>query len=125
LNTLEVLIDAMKHSFFHRTIEVKNGDQVVGGLILVEYKNSLLYLKGAFSKESKDQGAMYAAMNEAIAYARSNSLRFDFGGSRVEGVRRFNINLGGQDVHYAVLKWNHAPFWFNFLKKMKGKWKTK
>ena len=43
---------------------------------------------------------------------------FDFGGSRVQGVRNFNQNLGGRDVHYSMLNWNNSPEWYKVAHKM-------
>ena len=60
-----------------------------------------------------------------VAYVKEKGLLFDFGGSRVEGVRRFNVNLGGKDSFYSSIEWNNAPFWFNWLKKMQGIWKKR
>jgi hypothetical protein len=106
-------------------VHVLKAGKSVGGLILLESNHRLLYLKGAFTEESKKEGAMYGAMQRAIDLAKEKGLLFDFGGSRVEGVRRFNVNLGGKDSFYSSIEWNNAPFWFNWLKKLQGIWKKR
>lgn len=125
LGNLEKLVDALKKKDLVSTIEVKENDQVVGGLILVEFNGKLLYLKGAFSPEAKKEGAMYAAMQGAILHAKEKRLNFDFGGSRVEGVRRFNVNLGAKDQFYSSINWDNAPIWYKLLKKINQAWKKK
>ena len=122
---LAKLVSCMKKEKRLQTLVVKERGAIVGGLYLLEFNNSLLYLKGAFTPESKKEGAMYAAMETAISLAKQKQLIFDFGGSRVEGVRRFNLNMGGIDNFYYTVNWDNAPYWFNWLKKIKQSWKRK
>jgi hypothetical protein len=125
LRLLKQLITALKqHNLLH-VMMVENGNNIPeGGVFLVRFNTSLLYLKGAFSAEAKKKGTMYALMHQSIQSAQADGLHFDFGGSRVEGVRRFNTNLGGEDCAYTMVEWNNAPWWFNQLKKLKIKIKT-
>lgn len=125
LPKLEKLIIALKTLDLLETIVVKDKEELVGGLFLVEFNNSVLYLKGAFTPESKKEGGMYAAMKTAVTLAKQKGLNFDFGGSRVEGVRRFNVNLGGEDIMYFSFQWDNSPIWFKVLKKAKQTWKKK
>jgi len=118
LQSLQHLVEAFSTKNNLHVLEVLKDKEVVGGIFLVESKKRLLYLKGAFTETSKKEGAMYGAMQQAIEMANNKGLIFDFGGSRVEGVRRFNINLGGKDQFYTFLSWNNAPFWFNWIKKI-------
>jgi hypothetical protein len=125
LSALEKLTSHLKKENRLRIVAIKDQSITVGGLYLVEFNDTVLYLKGAFTKEAKDAGAMYFAMNEAIKQAQAAGKNFDFGGSRVEGVRRFNVNLGGNDQVYFSYEWNNAPFWFKLLKKARQAWKRK
>lgn len=125
LSALEKLTGHLKKENRLRIVAIKDQTITIGGLYLVEFNDTVLYLKGAFKKEAKDAGAMYFAMNEAIKQAHAIGKKFDFGGSRVEGVRRFNVNLGGHDQVYFSYEWNNAPFWFKLLKKVKQAWKRK
>ena len=125
LQALQQLVTSFCAKSQVHVLEVFKQNEVIGGLFLLESKHRLLYLKGAFTEESKKEGAMYGAMQQAIDLAKEKGLVFDFGGSRVEGVRRFNVNLGGKDCFYSSLEWNNAPFWFNWLKKMQGIWKKR
>ena len=92
-------------------------------VICLEDENQTLYLKGTATKEMKDAGAYYLLMNTIIEKASSTNKRFDFGGSRVEGVRRFNLNLGGKDNSYYHCMNDALPLWYKFAKGIKGKWK--
>lgn len=125
LGSLEKLVAVLQAENSLKVLVVKEKEIVVGGIFLVEFNGSLLYLKGAFTAESKKEGAMYAIMEKAITYSGKKGLNFDFGGSRVEGVRRFNVNLGGKDCVYYSYNWDNAPFWFKWLKKAKQAWKRK
>jgi hypothetical protein len=125
LTVLQQLTANLQGEKLLKILAVKKDNELVGGLYLVEFNDTVLYLKGAFTKEAKDSGAMYFAMNEAIKQAQAVGKNFDFGGSRVEGVRRFNVNLGGHDQVYFSYEWNNAPFWFKLLKKARQAWKRK
>jgi hypothetical protein len=125
LSTLEKLTRQLKNENRLRIIAIKDQTITIGGLYLVDFNDTILYLKGAFTKDAKDAGAMYFAMNEAIKQAQAAGKKFDFGGSRVEGVRRFNVNLGGHDQVYFSYEWNNAPFWFKLMKKARQAWKRK
>ena len=109
--------DRMK---FYGTI--LHGD-LVGGIVVLESDSRNLYLKGTATVEAKKMGAMYLLMDTAIQDALKKKCTFDFGGSRVDGVARFNQNLGGINVHYRVIKWDNFPYWFIVLKRIKNKWK--
>lgn len=125
LSVLQQLTANLQSEKLLKIRAVKKDNQLVGGLYLVEFNETVLYLKGAFTAEAKASGAMYFAMNEAIKQAQAAGKSFDFGGSRVEGVRRFNVNLGGHDQVYFSYEWNNAPFWFKLLKKARQAWKRK
>ncbi len=104
---------------------VYNENTCVGGLFFMETNTRLVYLKGAFLPQSKKDGAMYGAMDLAIQYAQKKSLIFDFGGSRVENVRKFNYNMSGEDRKYYEYRWDKTPLWFKGLRSMKMIWKKR
>lgn len=125
LDRLDQLITGLRKKGLVTILEVKDKDRTVGGLFLVEFNGRILYLKGAFTEESKKEGAMYGAMDYAIKKANIKGMTFDFGGSRVEGVRTFNCNLGGKDQSYFEYRWDNAPRWFRWLKRANRSWKRK
>ncbi len=118
LKRLAHLVDQFNQLELAHFVTVKNNEKVVGGLILIQFNETILYLKGAFYPEAKKKGAMYASMQYSIDFAQANNLNFDFGGSQVEGVRRFNLNLGGTDLYYNTLTWDNSPVWFRLAKKI-------
>lgn len=100
-------------------------DKLEGGMVFMETEEKRVYLKGAAHESARNAGGMYLSMEKAIGDTISDNRIFDFGGSGVEGVRRFNRNLGGSDRHYYIYTWNHAPRWFNLIKLIYQKWKKK
>lgn len=103
---------------------LRNG-KLEGGMIFMETARKCVYLKGAASKEVRDPGGMYFCMSQKISETIASGRTFDFGGSGVEGVRRFNLNLGGTDQQYYIYSWNNTPWWFRLTKSMYRKWKKK
>jgi hypothetical protein len=122
IEILKQLVLNLDQKNFVKSFVIKSESKIVAGVILIEFNGVLLYLKGASFSDFKKNGAMYALMDFAIAYAQQNNLIFDFGGSSAEGVRRFNLNLGGIDIQYGVYQSEKTPIWFKGLKRIKNLW---
>jgi hypothetical protein len=112
------LIEANKRNFL-KVVGIRKAGDLCGGILFLETKNLLYYVKGAVNSEYKSKGAIYLGMNEGIEYAFEKQLEFDFGGSRIEGVRRFNLQFGGEDVLRPFYSFNSAPKWYNFLRQIR------
>lgn len=121
LPVLERLVNAYTDSRL-RQFNLLEAEKWLGGIWILENEHTVLYLKGTTGEEAKKSGGMYRLMLTAIEYAASREKVFDFGGSNVESVRRFNLNFGAEDVVYSQLRWNEAPFWWKILKKIRDKW---
>ncbi|MDG1146937.1 MAG: hypothetical protein P8N52_01400 [Crocinitomicaceae bacterium] len=93
-----------------------------GGVVCISDQSSVLYLKGTVSTSCKHAGGMYACLDLAINEAVLGGKQFDFGGSRIEGVKRFNHNLGGKDVTYFGYTFDNAPIWFKLARRIKDRW---
>lgn len=122
--TLPILEKLVK-SYSYKRLEQFNlldGDHWLGGIWILETASTVLYLKGTTGEEAKKLGGMYKLMQSAIEYAASQGKVFDFGGSNVASVRRFNLNFGAEDVVYSQISWNNAPFWWRIVKKIRDKW---
>ena len=119
IQRLEKSMDKLSELGHLQVLSVFHGDQCVGGLFLIDFNHTVLYLKGAFTETAKKNGAMYAAMNCAINQAKSEGKTFDFGGSRVEGVRHFNLQLGGVDRVYYCHQWDNSPLWYRWVKQLR------
>lgn len=124
LQVLEKLVSTYQDTRL-RQFNLYRGNQWLGGMWILENGSTVLYLKGTTTEEAKKSGGMYRLMLTAIEYAHSQQKTFDFGGSNVESVRRFNLNFGAEDVVYSQLSWNNAPLWWKFLKKIRDKWTKK
>lgn len=102
-----------------------NQGKLEGGMFFMETDFKRMYLKGAARPQVRDEGGMYLCMYQAIEETIQHQKIFDFGGSEIEGVRRFNQNLGGIDQHYYIYNWDKTPFWFKWTKQMYQQWKKK
>ncbi len=117
----EMFETADQHDFL-RAFEVIRDDKCQGGIICFQDEKQVFYSKGAVMEETRDNGGMYLAIDSAISNGQKDDLYFDFGGSRVEGVRRFNQNFGGQDFEYFSYRINNGPFWLNWMRIIKSRW---
>lgn len=124
LPILEKLVLRYEHSRLGQ-FNLYRENEWLGGIWILETDSTVLYLKGTTTEEAKKLGGMYKLMLTAIEYADSKGKTFDFGGSNVESVRRFNLNFGAEDVVYSQLSWNNAPFWWRTLKMIRDKWTKK
>jgi hypothetical protein len=105
-----------------RAFEIRKGEICQGGIICFENKDHVFYSKGAALEDARDNGGLYAAIDAAITTAFESDKWFDFGGSRVAGVRKFNRNFGGTDFEYFSYRIDNGPFWFRTLRGIKNKW---
>ena len=85
-----------------------HSQSLLGGAFFIEQKSSLLYLKGACLQDAQNEGAMYALIDAGIKHAEKQNKIFDYGGSRIPGVRQFFMNIGGYDKKYYHYQWNNS-----------------
>lgn len=95
----------------------ENGE-LKGGMLFIKSEKINLYLKGSALPETKKNGGMYLCMHDFISQTLAENKTFDFGGSSVPGVQRFNNNFGGTDALYYVYEWDDAPWYYQIVKKM-------
>lgn len=124
-DTLEVLVRTIQNNSGLRVLNLYKKDRIMGSLLLISSEERTLYLKGACEKDSREKGGMYALMQHAIQWTFESNRTFDFGGSRISGVRQFNQSFGGQDQIYFRYTWNDGPFWYSWAKKIRNKWRKK
>jgi hypothetical protein len=79
--------------------------------------NRVLYIKGASTSKGKEYGAMHLIMDEVIHLNSGKKMIFDFGGSSIPQVSRFNHSFGASDYQYQRLYRNKLPFFIKLLKK--------
>lgn len=121
IKILEKLVKSYRQAGKINMIEVRAEGECVGGAFFLEDEDRIIYLKSAFRSSAKKSGAMYKIMDTEIQKALTLNKVFDFGGSRVDGVRRFNLNLGGKDHVYYSCRWDNMPFWYKGLKVINDK----
>ncbi len=124
-DSLEVLTSKLLNNNSLIQLNLTHENQLEGVLFLVRCEHRLLYLKGTCAPNAKKNGGMYALMDAAIQMALKENLLFDFGGSRVDGVRRFNLCFGAKDEKYYRYSWDKGPAWYTLLKTVKKKWRKK
>lgn len=95
------------------------GSSVHAAIILIEWNNEILYIKGGVDEFGKQNGLMHALMFDRIKDAFKNGKIFSFEGSFIPSVRQFNLGFGAKDKAYYSWKWDHSPWWFRLLLKMK------
>ena len=79
--------------------------------------NRIIYIKGGSTPRGREVGAMHLIMDEVIHLNSNSNFIFDFGGSSIEQVARFNHSFGATDYEYPRLYRNNLPFFVKLLKK--------
>lgn len=98
---------------------IKSNETVHAGIILIEWNNEILYIKGGVDAFGKQNGLMRALMASQISKAIEEGKTFNFEGSSVPSVRQFNLGFGATESIYYSWKWDNSPWWFRFLLKFK------
>ena len=114
----QLMLSALKNNK-GECIGIFENDTFVGAGFFFNDKNTITYLKGTSTDESKKNGAMYGLINYAIHLYQPHYSTFDFGGSTIENVAVFYKKFGADDKNYKEYTINHLPLWFNTIKKLK------
>ncbi len=118
LSRLRKLTQTLSDSQKLRCLGIFEAEKLLGGMLFITTPTVNIYLKGAALPEAKQQGGMYLCMHTFILQTLSENKTFDFGGSSIEGVQRFNHNFGGKNKLYFIYEWNRAPWWYLLAKKI-------
>lgn len=94
-------------------------NQIVASIFALIDKQTITYLKGAATDESKKNGVMYALMASMIDHFQTTHQFFDFGGSDIESIANFFKKFGAVDRKYYNYTLDNTPFWFKIIKKIK------
>lgn len=116
--TLKHLFEVMQKNNKLIIKEIRHQNEVVGGLFFFKGKERDVYIKGSANEIGKKYGGMYLAMKQQIEETLANGKLFDFDGSEVDGVRRFNHYFGAEDVPYYQISWDKNPFWYRLIRKI-------
>ena len=123
-SALDRLISDLPANIHLKTVVLYDKHKIQGGLLALEYKDTVLYLKGTTTASAKKIGGMYALMHHLIKDTMHSKQIFDFGGSRVEGVRFFNTRFNAKDKTYFCYHWDNSPGWYKFLTRL-NQWRKK
>jgi hypothetical protein len=93
-------------------------DILKGGMVFIIENSKIIYLIGASDAETKKNGGMYHCMNQAINLAKKTNFEFDFGGSNIDSIRQFYLNLGGSDKNYYAYSWDKTSLIFKLIRKI-------
>lgn len=120
LDRLEKAFESATESDRLVIYQVEKDGVCQGGIICLIQNHRLTYLKGAVNSEARNLGGMFIAIQRALEDAHAKNQVFDFGGSRVPGVRKFNQHFGGKDVEFFAYQHESRPIWFKWMKRIKN-----
>ena len=95
---------------------INTDNQIVAGAFFSEFNNRVTYIKGISAKEFRNDGVMYALLNEGIEFAKKRNCLFDFGGSTIPSIRQFFTHMGGKDAEYTYLNWGTPPYYYRLIR---------
>lgn len=114
---LENLIRNMKTKKMAKIYECWSGKELVATACFSICNGRITYIKGGSTKTGRDLGAMHMIMDEVIHLNSGKEMIFDFGGSSIPAVAKFNANFGVEEYTYQRLYRNNLPLLLKILKK--------
>lgn len=81
--------------------------------------NRIIYHKGGANHKGRKYGAMHLIIDSIIKEYASSDMIFDFGGSSIDAVKKFNMNFTKEEYVYPVFK--KANFFFKIARNLKNK----
>jgi hypothetical protein len=114
---LQILLTELKRRKLGKIYECWLGNELVASACFSITNNRIVYIKGGSTEKGREVGAMHMIMDEVIHLNSSSKMIFDFGGSSIEQVARFNHSFGAKDYEYQRLYRNNLPFIIKLLKK--------
>ena len=82
----------------------------------------ITYHKGGATELGKKIGATHILIDSILEKNQLSSSIFDFGGSSIDSIKKFNLSFGSQTYSYLNLK--KSNFLINFSRKLKNKLKS-
>lgn len=93
-----------------------SGNALLAAACFMKSHRRIIYLKGAANEEGKSTGAMHFLMDKYIIQNAGKDLIFDFGGSSVDSVARFNNSFGSKEAVYLRIQRNNLPKFVRWMK---------
>lgn len=114
---LENVIRNMKIHKVGKIYECWHEKNLVASASFSVFNKRVTYIKGGSTKIGRDLGAMHMIMDEVIHLYAGKDFVFDFAGSAIPGIAKFNENFGTVDYMYQRLYRNNLPLLLKILKK--------
>lgn len=111
------LLKKMRENKIAKIYECWFGKELIASACFSICNGRIVYIKGGSTQKGRDLGAMHMIMDEVIHLNSESELIFDFGGSSIPQVARFNHSFGAVDYVYQRLYRNKLPLLIRLLKK--------
>ena len=104
-STLESLIlKFSERDMLHSLGVYSNSDQLLGGVILLQYKKRIIFFFSALNEEGKNLMAMFYLLDFIIQNKNNDFDLLDFEGSNNEDLARFYKGFGANEQNYFSYK---------------------
>ena len=114
---LNALLKKMRENKMGKIYECWFGKELIASACFSNCNGRIVYIKGGTTQKGRDLGAMHLIMDEVIHLNSGREIIFDFGGSSIPQVSRFNHGFGAIDYIYQRLYRNKLPLLIRLLKK--------
>jgi len=97
---------------------------ILSAAFLLKSHNRIYYVLPFSTKKGRDTGGMYKLLDALFWENSEKPITFDFEGSSIEGIARFNQGFGATTSKYYQISKERLPYWVKLLlkvKKMLGK----
>jgi hypothetical protein len=92
------------------------GNELCAAVFFCRWKDRLIYMNAASTKEGKDLRAMFLLIDRFVKASAGKNLLLDFEGSMLPGVARFFDGFGAMPEVYYRLKFNRLPVFLRWFK---------
>ena len=114
---LHSLLTQLKQRKLGKIYECWFENELIASACFSITNNRIIYIKGGSTQKGRELGAMHLIMDEVIHLNSNSKLIFDFGGSSIDQVARFNYGFGAEEYEYQRLYRNNLPYFIKMLKK--------
>ena len=106
---LSDLLEATKKQEHLSIFAIKEHNEILAAGVFLSYKGTCYFLKGTATSEGKNNGAMYALLDQVISVIQATHETLDFVGSNNEAIAQFYRKFGATNKSYSILKRNNLP----------------
>ena len=97
--------------------QCRNTDnELLAAAFFAHSNGRITYVKGGATAKGREAGAMHLIMDSVLREFAGKATTFDFDGSSVPSVERFNRNFTEQEYVFVTAKRNALPWWVRWMK---------